>query len=71
MFNFNPYNLIAGFVFGTIGWGAFNYGRKLELWKPKAIGLALMGYAYFFSNVWLVCGIGTALLVTLWFHHDE
>ena len=54
-----------------LGWGAFNYGRKLELWKPRVIGLALMLYPYFFWNAWLLWGIGTALLVTLWFHHDE
>lgn len=71
MFSLNPYNLLAGLIFGTLGWGAFNYGRRLELWKPKAIGLALMGYAYFVCNVWLVWGIGVALLVALWFHHDE
>jgi hypothetical protein len=27
----NPYNLLAGLVLGTIGMGAFSYGRKLEL----------------------------------------
>jgi hypothetical protein len=68
---FNGYNLLAGLIFGTIGWGALSYGRKLDLWKPIAIGLALMIYPYFFSNPWLMWGIGVALLVTLWFHHDE
>ena len=68
---FNGYNILAGLIFGTIGWGALSYGRKLDLWKPIAIGLALMIYPYFFSNPWLMWGIGIALLVTLWFHHDE
>lgn len=69
--NFNPYNLLAGFVFGTIGWGAFSYGRKLALAKPMVIGLTLMIYPYFFSNAWLLWGIGIALLVALWkFRHD-
>jgi hypothetical protein len=68
---FNGYNILAGIIFGTIGWGAFSYGRKLELWKPIAIGMALMVYPYFFSNPWLMWGVGVALLVTLWFHHDQ
>ncbi|MGC4016054.1 MAG: hypothetical protein QM755_16230 [Luteolibacter sp.] len=42
-----------------------------ELWKPKVIGLLLMGYPYFVSNVWAVWGVGVALCVLLWFHHDE
>ena len=70
-FNFDPYNLLAGFIFGTIGLGAFRYGKKLELWQPIAIGLSLMIYPYLFSNLWLVWGVGVGLLVLLWFYHDE
>jgi hypothetical protein len=33
-FNLDPYNLLAGFIFGTLGWGAFAYGRRLDLWQP-------------------------------------
>lgn len=67
----DPYNLLAGFIFGTLGWGAFSYGRRLELWKPRAIGLALMAYPYFITVNWLLWGTGVGLLVLLWFHHDE
>lgn len=63
--------ILGGFIFSTIGIGAFGYGRKLELWKPKAIGLALLGYPYFVYNVAAVWSIGLALCVLLWFHHDE
>ena len=70
-FSLDPYNILAGFIFGTIGWGAFVYGRRLDLWKPRVIGVALMVYPYLFSNNWLLWGIGVALLATLWFHHDE
>lgn len=70
-FHFNPYNLLAGFIFGTIGLGAFSYGRKLELWQPRAIGLALMIYPYIIRNEWLLWGTGVGLLVLLWFYHHE
>lgn len=69
--NFSVSNLIAGLVFGICGWSSFSYGRKLSLWKPMAIGAALMGYSYFVPSDWLVWGIGVGLLVLLWFHHDE
>jgi hypothetical protein len=70
-FEFSPYNILAGFVFGTLGWGAFVYGRKLDLWQPRAIGLTLMIYPYFIYNPWLLWGVGVGLLVLLWFYHYE
>lgn len=71
MINLNPYNILAGFVFGTIGWGAFMYGRKLERWQPRLIGVGLMIYPYFFNNGWSLWGIGVGLLVLLGFFHSE
>lgn len=71
MFNFNPLNLVAGFVFGTIGFGAFAYGKKLDLWQPRAIGLVLMIYPYFVTNSYILWGLGVGLLVLLWFFHYE
>jgi hypothetical protein len=71
MIQLDPYNILAGFIFGTLGWGAFMYGKRLELWQPRAIGLALMLYPYFFSNAWLLWGVGVGLLVLLWFYHHE
>ncbi|MES2660187.1 MAG: hypothetical protein V4689_16305 [Verrucomicrobiota bacterium] len=65
------YTLLAGFIFGTIGMGSFSYGKKLDLWQPRVIGVALMVYPYLVGNLWLLWGIGVALLVTLWFHHDQ
>lgn len=70
-FELNLFNILAGIIFGIIGWGSYSYGKKLELWQPRAIGLALMIYPYFIYNKWLVWIIGVGLLVLLWFYHHE
>jgi hypothetical protein len=50
MLNFSAANLIGGFVFGSIGFVAFIYGKRMNLWKPLLLGIALMVYPYFVSN---------------------
>ena len=50
MFNFSTANLIGGLVFGSIGFVAFAYGKRMNLWKLMFLGLALMVYPYFISN---------------------
>jgi len=68
---FDGYNILAGFIFGTIGWGALRFGRQLERTKPIIIGLSLMIYPYFVYNKYLLWGIGTTLLVLLWFNRHD
>ena len=62
---FSMAELIAGFVFGSIGFVAFIYGKRNDLWKPMFGGLALMAYPYFISNTWALYGIGAALTASL------
>lgn len=65
--SFSAANLIGGFVFGSIGFVAFMYGKRMNLWKPMFLGLGLMIYPYFVNNdvVMLVAGaVGSA---SLWF----
>ena len=65
MFNFSAANLIGGLVFGSIGFVAFVYGKRMNLWKPMFLGIALMVYPYFISDdkIMLVIGIfGSAAL---------
>ena len=62
---FSDSNLIGGLVFGSIGFVAFVYGKRMHVWKPMLIGLALMAYPYFVENdmVLIVIGVlGTAAL---------
>lgn len=63
--------LIPSFLFSAIGFMAFSYGRKLQLWKPLSLGLILMIYPYFCPGpVWLWV-LGIVFTIVLWFHHDE
>ena len=58
-------NLIGGFLFSAIGFVAFIYGKKMTLWRPMVLGVALMIYPYFFTNTWLLYGIGSVLTAAL------
>jgi hypothetical protein len=67
MFNFSAANLIGGLIFGSVGFVAFIYGKRMNLWGPMFIGLALMIYPYFVSNDIILWAAGIAGSVSLWF----
>jgi hypothetical protein len=56
--NFSAANLIGGLVFGSIGFVAFVYGKRMNLWKPMFLGLGLMIYPYFVSDDKIMLAIG-------------
>jgi hypothetical protein len=58
MLNFSAANLIGGLVFGSIGFVAFIYGKRMHLWKPMLLGIALMIYPYFISDDAILYVIG-------------
>lgn len=66
-FNFNWANIIAGLIFGIIGWTAFQHGRKEKNFKPIAIGIGLMVYPYFICDTFLTYVIGVVLTAALYF----
>ena len=68
--NFTPGALCAGLIFGTIGFVAFIYGKKNRRMGPFVIGLVMMIYPLFVSNLLLSCIIGTALTAGLYFWRD-
>jgi hypothetical protein len=66
----NPAALFGSLLFGTIGLGVFMYGKKMVLYKPMIIGIALMAYPYFVPQTWLIYTIGCALCLGLYFFRD-
>jgi hypothetical protein len=62
---FTTAELLAGLIFGSIGFVAFTYGKRRELWKPMFTGLALMVYPYFVADTLTLYGIGTLLSASL------
>jgi hypothetical protein len=67
MLDFSAANLIAGFVFGSVGFVAFVYGKRQSLWKPMFCGLALMVYPYFITDIIALYAIGTLGSIGLFF----
>ena len=67
MVNLSAANLIGGCVFGSIGFVAFIYGKRMNLWKPMFLGIALMIYPYFISNDVLMIAIGAIGTAGLFF----
>jgi hypothetical protein len=53
--------------FGLVGFAAFRYGKKNGEPRQLFLGIALMAYGYFISNVWLSLAIGVVLSLLLFF----
>ena len=69
-FNISAANIIGGLIFGSIGFVAFVYGKKLGSAKPMGIGLVLMIYPYLVPNTVAVFAIGIVLTAALYFFRD-
>lgn len=67
MFNFSGPNLIGGLIFGSIGFIAFIYGKRMTLWKPMFCGIVLMAFPYFIEDTTTMFAIGTAGTIALFF----
>jgi hypothetical protein len=67
MLNLSAANLIGGCVFGSIGFVAFVYGKRMNLWKPMFLGIALMVYPYFVSNDAVMIAVGAIGTASLFF----
>jgi hypothetical protein len=67
---FESANLIGNFLFGSIGFVAFIYGKRMQLWKMMLCGLALMIFPYFVENMSILYGIGISATLALFFLRD-
>jgi hypothetical protein len=68
MFDLSWQNLIGNLLFSSIGFVAFVYGKRMNLWKMMIGGLALMIYPYFIESIsmlYLAGAVGTAALFFL------
>ena len=62
--------LLGGFIFGSIGFVAFIYGKRRSAWKPMLIGLGLMAYPYFVPGNAFLYSLGTLLTGALFVFRD-
>ncbi|MBP9855118.1 MAG: amino acid transport protein [Candidatus Omnitrophica bacterium] len=63
-------SFIISLIFGSVGFVAFVYGKKNSEYKPMIIGIILMAYPYFISEIWAMTGIGIALTAALFIWRD-
>ncbi len=59
--------IVVAVFFGLVGFAAFRYGKKNGEPRQLFLGVALMAYGYFISNVWLSLAIGAILSLLLFF----
>ena len=64
---FDTGSLIASFVVSSVGFVLFYYGKKMRRTPQLFVGLILMVFPYFVSNVFLMLGIGAVLTGGLWY----
>jgi len=54
--------MIWSSLFGLIGFAVFVYGRRQRRGAALLVGIALMVYPYFVSNILVLVGIGLLLV---------
>ena len=63
-------NFVGGMIFGSVGFVAFVYGKKMAQYRMMVIGLLLMMFPYFVSGNLALYGIGSALTLALFLWKD-
>jgi hypothetical protein len=63
--NLDPVYLIANLVVSGVGFVLFSYGKKQRRFPHTAMGIVLMIYPYFISDVGLMFMVGGLLMALL------
>lgn len=66
-----PSSLFAMILFGSIGMGAFVYGKSMAAFRPIVIGILLMVYPYFVSGTMSMYAVGVALCLALYLLREK
>lgn len=61
--NLSASSLMAGILFGSLGFYFFKVGKSLSKADLLIYGIILLAYPYFIENDWLLWGIGAGLTV--------
>jgi multisubunit Na+/H+ antiporter MnhE subunit len=67
MIDFSTSSLIAGFIFGVIGFWMLREGKKKANITIVVIGILLMAYPYFTKGPFLDWGVGVVLCATAYY----
>lgn len=67
MFGLSTANLIGNLLFSSIGFVAFIYGKRMNVWKVMLCGLALMIFPYFVGDTATMYVIGALGTVAIFF----
>lgn len=62
----NLFRIAACGIFNAIGFVAFIYGKRNTLWRTMIIGITLMVFPYFLSDILAIFLIGTVLSAALY-----
>lgn len=65
--NFSFATILVAILFGLVGFAAFRYGKKNGEPRHLFLGIALMAYGYFVTNVWVSLAVGAVMTLLLFF----
>ena len=63
-------NIIGGILFGSIGFIAFIYGKKMSEFRTMGLGALLVVFPYLVTNTIALYAIGVLLTASLFIFRD-